>query len=117
MAGQELSDAGLLSGTPTAAGAFNFTVCATNEYGWSNRVYDLTILGQYPPQFTLIRRTNNNVRLEWVNSNGVGNVQVWFSTNIVRNPVVWSNLGVQTSPWTNAAPATTSSYYRLILVP
>ena len=115
--GLDLSDAGLLNGTPTVAGAFNFTVRATNEYGWSNRVYDLTILGQYPPQFTLIRRTNNNVRLEWVNSNGVGNVQVWFSTNIVRNPVVWSNLGVQTSPWTNAAPATTSSYYRLILVP
>jgi len=115
--GLDLSGAGLLNGTPTAAGAFNFTVRATNEYGWSNRVYDLYVFGQYSPQFTLIRRTNNNVRLEWVNSNGVGNVQVWISTNIVRNPVVWSNLGVQTSPWTNAAPATTSSYYRLILVP
>ena len=115
--GLDLSAAGLLSGTPTNAGAFNFTVRATNDYGWSNRVYDLAILGQYPPQFTLIRRTNSNVRLEWVNSNGVGSVQVWLSTNIVRNPVVWSNLGVQTSPWTNAAPQATSHYYRLILVP
>ena len=115
--GLNLSAAGLVSGTPTTAGAFNFTVRATNDYGWSNRVFDLAILGQYPPQFTLIRRTNSNVRLEWVNSNGVGSVQVWISTNIVRNPVVWSNLGVQTSPWTNAAPQTTSSYYRLILVP
>ncbi len=114
--GLDLSGAGLLSGMPTNSGAFNFTVRATNDYGWSNRVYDVTILGQYPPQFTYIRRTNNNVRFEWVNSNGVGNVQIWRATNITGTSVSWSNLGVQVSPWTNAAP-TNTAYYRLILVP
>lgn len=34
---------GLVSGMPTQVGAYNFTVRATNDYGWSNRVFDLTI--------------------------------------------------------------------------
>lgn len=116
--GLNLSAAGLVSGTPTAEGAFNFTVRATNDYGWSNRVYDLTILGQLAPAFTdRPRYTNGNVRLAWTNYNASGQIQIWRSTNITRNPPPWSNLGVVTiSPWTNVAPPT-PSYYRLILVP
>ena len=116
--GLNLATNGLLSGTPTVDGAFNFTVRATNDYGWSNRVYDLTILGQLAPSFTeRPRYTNGNVRIAWTNPNASGNVQIWRSTNITRNPPPWTNLGVvTTSPWTNVAPPT-PSYYRLILVP
>ena len=41
--GLVLATNGLVSGTPTAWGFFNFTVRATNAYGWSNRVFNLTI--------------------------------------------------------------------------
>ena len=115
--GLDLDGGGLLSGTPTASGDFNFTVRATNDYGWSNRTFDVTILGQLAPSFTeRPRYTNGGVRLAWTNPNAAGNVQVWMATNIVRVPPPWTNLGVQNSPWTNAAPPT-PSYYRLILVP
>lgn len=116
--GLDLGGTGLLSGTPTVDGPFNFTVRATNDYGWSNRVFDLNILGQFPPSFTeRPRYTNGNVRLAWTNPNASGSVQMWRSTNITRNPPPWTNLGVVTnSPWTNATPPT-PSYYRLILVP
>ncbi len=114
--GLNLSGAGLLSGTPSAAGSFNFTVRATNTYGWSNRVYDLLIAGQIAPQFTYIRVTNGAVRLVWTNYNETGNIQVWRTTSLTNAPVVWSNLGVQVSPWTNLAPSN-PSYYRLMLVP
>ncbi len=115
--GLNLGVDGLVSGTPTADGLFNFTVRATNDYGWSNRVYDVTILGQDPPAFTAMPLyTNGNVRLAWTNPNASGNVQIWQSTNITQNNPPWINLGVQVSPWTNLAPPT-PSYYRLILVP
>ena len=116
--GLVLATNGLVSGTPTIDGAFQFTVRATNDYGWSNRVYDLSILGQIAPAFTdRPRYTNGNVRLAWTNYNASGQIQIWRSTNITRNPPPWSNLGVvTTSPWTNVAPPT-PSYYRLILVP
>ncbi|MGJ7902800.1 autotransporter domain-containing protein, partial [Lysobacter sp. 1R34A] len=43
-AGLSLSNAGVLSGTPTAAGSFNFTVQATSNNGFSGtRAYTLTI--------------------------------------------------------------------------
>ena len=34
---------GWITGMPETAGLFNFTVKATNDYGWSNRVYELAI--------------------------------------------------------------------------
>jgi alpha-tubulin suppressor-like RCC1 family protein len=114
--GLNLGSGGLLSGTPTNTGLFNFTVRATNDYGGVNRAFDLTILSQYPPQFTYIRATNGNIRLEWVRSNVVDNVQVWRATNITAAPVPWTNLGVQISPWTNVAPPM-PAYYQLRIVP
>ncbi len=114
--GLSLSGAGLVNGTPTNTGAFNFTVRATNDYGWSNRVFDLTILSQFPPRFSFIRATNGNVRLEWARSNVTDNVQVWRATNIVVTNVAWSNLGIQVSPWTNVAPPA-PAYYQLRLAP
>jgi len=50
--GLGLSTGGLLDGTPTQAGTFNFTIRATNDYGWSHRVYDLEITGFEEPSFT-----------------------------------------------------------------
>lgn len=114
--GLGLNGAGLLDGTPTAAGPFNFTVRATNAYGWSNRVYDLTIAGFDPPRFTLVRYTNGNVRMAWTNPNASGNVEVHLATNILVVPVIWSNFGVQTSPWTNATTPK-PAYYRLRMTP
>lgn len=116
--GLNLSGTGLVSGTPTVDGLFNFTVHATNDYGWSNRVFDLTILGQLAPSFSeRPRYTNGNVRLAWTNPNASGTVQIWRSTNITSPQPPWTNLGnLTTSPWTNVAPPA-PSYYRLILVP
>ena len=112
-----MNGAGLLSGTPTVAGAFNFTVRATNEFGWSNRAFDLSISGQVPPRITAVRATNGNVRIDWTNYNATGSIEIHRATNIVVTNIVWSNLGVAlTSPWTNAsAPA--PAYYKLHLVP
>lgn len=114
--GLNLNGSGLVSGTPTNAGAFNFTVRATNAWGWSNRVYDLTIANFLEPRFTAIKYTNNEVRLAWTNPNASGGIQVWRATNITVPAVLWSNLGVQTTPWTNTSPAM-PSYYQLRVVP
>lgn len=117
-AGLGLGAGGLLSGTPTATNTFNFTVRATNDYGWSNRVFALTINDSTleAPWFTFIRNTNSAVLLEWINPNTRGSVQVWRSTNITMLPVPWTNLGAQTSPWTNVAPPA-PAYYQLKAVP
>lgn len=48
--GLGLSTNGLLSGTPTERGSFEFTVIATNDYGWTNRLFVLDVLG--PPEFS-----------------------------------------------------------------
>jgi hypothetical protein len=114
--GLNLSGAGLLDGLPTNAGPFNFTVLATNAYGWSNRVFDLSISNFLTPSFTLIRYTNGDVRVTWTNPNAGGNVQVWRTTSLTSAPVVWSNFGVQVSPWTNTTPPI-PSYYQLRIVP
>ncbi len=114
--GLDLSSGGLLDGTPIEAGPFNFTVLATNANGWSNRVYDLQIDNFVMPLFTYIQGTNSEVWIEWTNSNLGGNVQVWSTPDITTNPVPWTNLGAQTSPWTNTSPSL-PSYYQLRVVP
>ncbi len=42
--GLSLSEAGILSGTPTTKGKYTFTVTATNEYGNNSRAFTLTII-------------------------------------------------------------------------
>ncbi len=42
--GLDLSAAGLLSGTPTTTGPYAFTVRATNDYGWENREFMVTVI-------------------------------------------------------------------------
>jgi hypothetical protein len=114
--GLELGAAdGWITGTPTNSGTFNFTVNAWNNSGSSNRVFDLTILGQINLRFTNIWAASGGVRIDWTNPTP-GNVQVWRATNITVPTVNWSNLGVQTSPWTNVAPAT-PAFYQLRLSP
>ncbi len=107
---------GWLTGTPTATGSFNFAVFATNQYGGSNHVYDLTIDGWDVPTFTSILFTNGNVRLAWINPNTGGILRVYRSTNMTDIPVSWSNFGPQLSPWTNTAPPA-PSYYQLRYTP
>lgn len=114
--GLSLGDDGLVSGTPTATNAFNFTVRATNDFGWTNRDFALAIQNILPPAFTFIRRTNADIRLVWTNYNAQGRIQVWRATNITKAPVAWTNLGEQTSPWTNMAPPS-PAYYQLRAVP
>ena len=41
--GLSLDESGLLSGTPTAPGTYSFSVQAANDYGFENRLYDLTV--------------------------------------------------------------------------
>ena len=112
--GLRLLSTGRLFGVPTNSGTFAFTVRATNAYGFADGIYEVTIVTSYvAPNFTLVRAAAGNVRLEWTNPNPVG-VEVWRATNLTATPVVWSNFGVQQSPWTNeAAPA--PAYYRLRL--
>ena len=114
--GLGLAATGWVTGTPVSAGTSNFTVRATNLYGFAERAFDLFINSQLPPRFTVIFGTNSGVYIAWTNPNPSGNVQVWYATNIVRAPVMWSNLDVQVSPWTNTAP-TQPAYYQLRLVP
>ena len=42
-AGLGLRSDGMVTGTPTSVGTSNFTVRATNDYGWSNRTFALTV--------------------------------------------------------------------------
>ena len=116
--GMRLIASGRLFGVPTNTGSFTFTVRATNVYGFTDKAYDLTIEGSTaePPRFTLVAFTNGGIRMAWTNPNASGNVVVWRATNLATNPVSWSNLGVQASPYTNEAPPT-PSYYQLRLVP
>ena len=114
--GLNLAANGWLAGTPTVAGPFNFTVFATNQYGGSNHVYDLTIADWDGPLFTSIFQTNGNVRLAWVNPNTGGVLRVFRATNMTAVPVSWSNLGPQVSPWTNLS-APMPSYYQLRYTP
>jgi Putative Ig domain/Regulator of chromosome condensation (RCC1) repeat len=113
--GMTLNSGGFLSGVPVEAGPFNFTVHATNAYGWSNRVYDVVIDNFDMPSFTYIQGTSGAVWLEWTNANLGGSVQVWSSPSLTTN-ITWSNLGAQTSPWTNTSPSL-PSYYQLRMVP
>jgi len=115
--GLTLNSAGFLSGVPIEDGPFNFTVHATNAYGWSNRVYDLQIENfEFEPAFTYILGTNGDVWLEWTNSNPGGSVQVWSATNITTDPP-WINLDTNaSSPWTNTMPFS-PTYYQLRMVP
>jgi len=113
--GLVLNSAGFLDGVPVEAGPFNFTVHATNTYGWSNQVYDLVIDNFDMPSFTYIQGTSGAVWLEWTNTNLGGSVQVWSSPSITTN-ITWSNLGVQISPWTNTSPSL-PSYYQLRMTP
>lgn len=119
-AGMDLSAAGLLDGTPSAGGAFNFLVRATNTYGFSERGFNLTIVSANTnrPSFTVRPLyTNGVLYLNWTNPNAGGAVSVWRSTNIVGTNAAWSNLGPATSsPWSNAAPPM-PSYYQLRLQP
>ena len=115
-AGLGLEATGGVTGTPATVGTSNFTVRATNIFGYAERAFDLFINSQLPPQFTMIFGTNGGVLIAWTNPNLSGTAQVWRATNIVRAPVIWSNLGAQTSPWTNTAP-TLPAYYQLRLVP
>jgi len=41
--GLSLDENGVLSGTPTAQGTYSFSVQASNDYGFENRLYSLTI--------------------------------------------------------------------------
>lgn len=111
-----LSTGGLLSGNLVEAGTFNFTVQATNAFGWSTRAYDLGITNFAAPMITYIRSTNNGVRIEWTPNNVGGKIQVWSASNITVAPVPWTNLGVQLSPWTNI-PSVKPIYYQLRIVP
>ena len=86
------------------------------ESGCGKTTLIRSIIGLEPPEFTGIRVTNGSVRLTWTNYNPSGSIQVWRATNITVPVVLWSNLGVQVSPWTNTAP-TNPSYYQLRLVP
>lgn len=114
--GLSLGADGLVSGTPTATNAFTFTVRATNDFGWTNRDFALAIQNILPPAFTFINSTNTDVRLVWTNFNAQGRIQVWRATNMATPPVAWTNLGEQTSPWTNMAPPS-PAFYQLRAVP
>ena len=114
-----LSAAGLLDGTPGAAGPYNFIVRATNASGHAERTFNLDVASANTnrPYFTVRPLyTNGVLYLGWTNPNAGGAVSVWRSTNVVGTNAAWSNLGeVSSSPWSNAAPPP-KSYYQLRLV-
>ena len=117
--GMNLSAAGLLDGTPGAAGPYDFIVRATNASGHAERTFNLDVASANTnrPYFTVRPLyTNGVLYLGWTNPNAGGAVSVWRSTNVVGTNAAWSNLGeVSSSPWSNAAPPP-KSYYQLRLV-
>lgn len=118
--GMDLNAAGLLAGTPGSGGLFNFTVRATNDYGYAERTFNLDIVSANTnlPFFTVRPLyTNGVLYLNWTNPNAGGAVSIWRSTNIVGTNAAWSNLGpASTSPWSNVVPPM-PSYYQLRLQP
>ncbi len=66
--GLTLGTNGLVSGTPTTAGLYSFTVQATNDYGWSNRVYDLDVgtLPAFTTPSPLPPGTNDEPYAVWI---------------------------------------------------
>lgn len=115
--GIELASDGLLAGTPSVIGTYQFTVRATNDYGWSDREFALPVGDMHPPLLTEIKAlTNGGLRLSWITSNDWGNVHVYSSTNLQLDLSVWSNRGIQVSPWVDPAPAP-KTYYHLRLTP
>lgn len=115
--GIELASDGLLAGTPSVVGTYQFTVRATNDYGWSDREFALPVGDMHPPLLTEIKAlTNGGLRLSWITSNDWGNVHVYSSTNLQLDLSVWSNRGIQVSPWVDPAPAP-KTYYHLRLTP
>jgi hypothetical protein len=71
----------------------------------------------HPPLLTEIKAlTNGGLRLSWITSNDWGNVHVYSSTNLQLDLSVWSNRGIQVSPWVDPAPAP-KTYYHLRLTP
>ena len=121
--GLNLSGAGLLNGTPTNAGAFNFTVRATNDYGWSNRVFDLAVNAR---TLAVLNRSSVNVRengegrffvkldeLPAVNTtvtvaraDGDVDVAVQSGAQLIFTPANWNTWQLTTLVATNDADAT-----------
>lgn len=80
--GLELGTNGLVSGTPTTAGPYSFTVQATNDYGWSNRVYDLDVgtLPAFTTPSPLPPGTNDEPYAVWIEATDADSFSVTDGT-------------------------------------
>ena len=115
--GLDLASDGALTGTPLTADSYQFTVRATNDFGWSDREFELAVGDMQPPRLTEIKAlTNGGLRLSWITSNDWGNVHIYSTTNLQLDLSVWSNRGVQISPWVDPEPQP-KSFYHLRLTP
>jgi hypothetical protein len=83
--GLTLSSAGVISGTPSAAGAFNFTVKAANAAGSGTKQLSITILAAAGTFDNPIQLTKG----VWVDGNLSANGEQWFklTTTMVQNRV------------------------------
>jgi hypothetical protein len=89
--GLTLSSGGLLSGTPTAAGTYSFTVTATDAYGCTGtRTYTLAVVN--PPVISLIKKVSPPFKLVVTGSNLQNGIRVYID-GLEWTSVIWKNTG------------------------
>lgn len=95
--GLTLTTAGVLSGTPTAAGNYSFTVGATNNHGtqpascvhlvqYSPTMDPITVVGK-PVSYTIPNLIGTVVSQQWYNNTGSGPVIISGATGSTYTPV------------------------------
>ena len=80
--GVSVSSGGLLSGTPTAAGTFNFTVTATDAHSCTgSQNYTMTITAVPPPVIFNMVKMDNPFRIVANGSNLQGTIKIYITAN------------------------------------
>ncbi len=75
-AGLSLSSSGVLSGTPTTAATYTFTVQVSNAAGKASQTYSLTILAAQPPSVSIINPASG------VYAKGTTQITVYASSSV-----------------------------------
>jgi hypothetical protein len=116
--GLNLSGSGVLSGTPTTVGSYNFTVAATDSHVCTgSQAYTLDVIAPSAQPAVLSAATlpDNNIRLT-VTGTANANYNVQGSTNLFE----WESLNTNSSPFTYDDLTATnypSRFYRAVWVP
>jgi hypothetical protein len=115
-AGLSLSSAGLLSGTPTATGAFNFTVTAAEADSCTgSKAYAITVV--VPPVITLMKKAAPPYTIVVTGSNLQNGIQAYISGALWPS-VLWKTTGkiklTGGASLKAVAPSKTPTHFRFV---